>query len=220
MKRLRAKLTFSNVVAVVALFIALGGASYAATRLPKNSVGSKQIKKDAVTGAKIKKGAVTGDKIALSSLGTIPSAARATLADSAIHADTAAKAADASALGGLPPSAYATTRLEAPHIVGQPGEPIFEGGCGNFSPTDITPISFYKDPTGVVHLRGYASECDIPSGPIFTLPAGFRPPIGEFFPAVSGNTTSTLVEVKATGLVQHFGASTATLGGIEFRTDD
>ena len=58
MKRLRSKLSYANVMATIAVFIALGGAAYAAG-LPKNSVGSKQIKNNAVTGAKIKKGAVT-----------------------------------------------------------------------------------------------------------------------------------------------------------------
>jgi len=38
----------------MALFVALGGASYAAIKIPKNSVGSAQIKKNAVTSAKVK----------------------------------------------------------------------------------------------------------------------------------------------------------------------
>ena len=38
MKSFRRKLTFSNVVACIALFVALGGAGYAATQLPRNSV--------------------------------------------------------------------------------------------------------------------------------------------------------------------------------------
>jgi len=42
----------------LALFIALGGISYAAATLPKNSVGTKQLKADAVTGAKIKRGSL------------------------------------------------------------------------------------------------------------------------------------------------------------------
>jgi hypothetical protein len=50
-------------VAVVALFVALGGTGYAALRLSKNSVGSKQLKKNAVTTSKIKNGAVTAGKI-------------------------------------------------------------------------------------------------------------------------------------------------------------
>jgi hypothetical protein len=53
MKRIRVKLTYANVMATVAMFIALGGASYAATQLPKNSVGSAQLKVAAVTPAKL-----------------------------------------------------------------------------------------------------------------------------------------------------------------------
>jgi hypothetical protein len=44
-------------VALIALFVALGGTSYAAIRLPANSVGTKQLKKNAVTLKKIKPGA-------------------------------------------------------------------------------------------------------------------------------------------------------------------
>jgi hypothetical protein len=53
--RLRHKLTYANVVASLALALALaGGTAYAATQmLPKNSVGTKQLKNGAVTRAKI-----------------------------------------------------------------------------------------------------------------------------------------------------------------------
>lgn len=87
-------LTFGNIIACLALFIALGGISWAAVKLPKNSVGSKQIKKNAVINSKIKKNAITSAKIKTgavagsdikdeavsgvdideSSLGTVPSA--------------------------------------------------------------------------------------------------------------------------------------------------
>ncbi|MET0603453.1 MAG: hypothetical protein ABW167_15815 [Baekduia sp.] len=46
--RLLNRLSYANVVATLALFIALGGTSYAALKLPKNSVGSTQIKTGAV----------------------------------------------------------------------------------------------------------------------------------------------------------------------------
>jgi hypothetical protein len=52
-QRCRQQLSFANVVAVMALFVALGGTAYAITRLPKNSVGTKQIRNRAVTLAKI-----------------------------------------------------------------------------------------------------------------------------------------------------------------------
>lgn len=51
MKRVRP--TYSNVVATIALFFALAGGAYAATQLPKDSVGAAQLKKGAVTPAKL-----------------------------------------------------------------------------------------------------------------------------------------------------------------------
>src|SRR3954463_11768089 len=42
-----------NVVAYVALFVALGGTSYAALKLPANSVGTKQIKNHSITPIKL-----------------------------------------------------------------------------------------------------------------------------------------------------------------------
>lgn len=120
MKQIRKHITYANVMSSIAVFLVLGGAAFAATVLPKNSVGTKQlvnnavttakIKKEAVTGAKIKAGTITGDKIKagaitgtsinLSTLGTVPSATKAS------HADSASNADDASKLGGQLPSAY------------------------------------------------------------------------------------------------------------------
>lgn len=61
--RLRPKLNYSNVIATIALFVALGGAAVAAG-LPKGSVGPKQLKRGAVTTAALRKGAVTSGKLA------------------------------------------------------------------------------------------------------------------------------------------------------------
>ena len=44
------------VVAIVALFVALGGTGYAALELPRHSVGQKQLKRNAVTTAKVENG--------------------------------------------------------------------------------------------------------------------------------------------------------------------
>jgi hypothetical protein len=60
--KLRPHLSYANVIATLALFLALGGGAYAAIRLPKNSVGSKQLKANAVSSAKVKKGSLlSGD---------------------------------------------------------------------------------------------------------------------------------------------------------------
>src|SRR5438094_9990099 len=50
------------VISLVALFIALGGATYAATSVPRNSVGTAQLKNGAVTKKKISKGTVAALK--------------------------------------------------------------------------------------------------------------------------------------------------------------
>ena len=56
-------LSYANVVATLALFVALGGSAYAIKQLPKNSVGTKQLKKTAVSTGKLKGNAVTKNKI-------------------------------------------------------------------------------------------------------------------------------------------------------------
>ncbi len=102
------RLSFANVVSVIALFIALGGGAYAVSSAGKNSVVSKSIKNgqvktddladNAVTGAKVIDASLTGDDVDESTLGQVASAANAghatdaTNANHATSADTAAKA--------------------------------------------------------------------------------------------------------------------------------
>ena len=63
LSRISSKLNYSNVIASLALFVALSGVAVAAG-LPKNSVGPKQLKRGAVTPAKLRKAAVTSAKLA------------------------------------------------------------------------------------------------------------------------------------------------------------
>ena len=53
MAALRERLTYANVMATVAVFLALGGVSYAAVSLPRGSVGREQLRKDSVTKSRI-----------------------------------------------------------------------------------------------------------------------------------------------------------------------
>jgi hypothetical protein len=108
--RLFRHLTFSNVIAVIALFIALGGAAYAGSKLNgKNivnaSIGGGKLKNETITARQIKKGTITGAQIQersissntinLSTLGTVPSANTANSATKATSASTAASAENA-----------------------------------------------------------------------------------------------------------------------------
>lgn len=65
----RKRATYSNVIATMALFIALGGVAAAATQLPRNSVGARQIKRGAVTSAKLAKKSVIAGKLGPNSVG-------------------------------------------------------------------------------------------------------------------------------------------------------
>ena len=67
-RRLRENLNYANVVASIALFVALGGTSYALT-LPRNSVGSKQIRARAVGASELRGSAVRGPDVRDRSLG-------------------------------------------------------------------------------------------------------------------------------------------------------
>lgn len=94
MSRLRKSLTFSNVIALLALFIALGGSVYAASnkidgsqikanslpgnrlvpgsvaanQIKKGSIGEAQLKANAVNGKQVKAGAITAGKVQAGSL--------------------------------------------------------------------------------------------------------------------------------------------------------
>jgi hypothetical protein len=62
-REFRRRFGSAHVIALVALFVALGGTTWAATHLGKNSVKAKNIKKNAVTTKKIKDGAVVESKL-------------------------------------------------------------------------------------------------------------------------------------------------------------
>ena len=108
--------TYSEAVSTLALFIALGGTSYAVTSLPAASVGTAQLRNGAVSASKLRAHAVdaaavaanslTGAQIDESSLGVVPHAA---LADSATSAKTAGTAKTATSATTADTATSATT---------------------------------------------------------------------------------------------------------------
>jgi hypothetical protein len=175
------------VIAVLALVVAMAGTGYAAFKLPKNSVGTRQLKKNAVTGAKVAKASLTGQDIDLAQLGTVPAAtnaAHAASADSAAQATSALNAGHANtadSANSIPPAGPI-------HFVGTPGEPPFLSGSANH-PLPVPGgnyqrVGFYKDHEGVVHLEGVvdAGKEGATPGLIFVLPPGYRPADGTALP--------------------------------------
>jgi hypothetical protein len=65
---LRSRLTYANIVASIALFVALGGGAYAAATLPARSVGAKQIRTNAVTSAHVKNRSLLAEDFKLGQL--------------------------------------------------------------------------------------------------------------------------------------------------------
>jgi hypothetical protein len=148
-KFLSGKPTYANVVATVALVVAMGGgAAYAATSLPKHSVGTRQIKGKAVTASKLANRAMVRRKVANGAIGTKQLAnGSVTLADLA--------GADVSRvfdLPSIPPNTCFASDLTVPGArVGQ--FPILSF-IGNVPlPSAIVALAVKVDATGSVRAK-------------------------------------------------------------------
>jgi hypothetical protein len=197
------------VVACVALGVALSGTGYAALKLPKNSVGTKQLKNSAVTNKKLARRAVTGAKVATNSLtgaqikestlGLVPNATHA------VSADTATTAQQIAA-----PEAF--------HLVGTTGEPAFQHSWQNNPMTTFGyPAGFYKDREGVVHLTGRISG-GTGNNSIFQLPPGYRPATGKVLaiPAACECAAgqATIIAINGSGFVPSADGAVTMLNGV------
>jgi len=96
----------SMIVALVALFVAMGGVSYAAAtigsaQIKNNSIRSKDIRNGTVASKDVKDNSLTGSDVLSSSLGKVPKANDADHATTAGHANTAGQAGNASTVGGV-----------------------------------------------------------------------------------------------------------------------
>ena len=156
----------------------LGKNSVGAVQLKKNAVTGKKIAKSAVTGAKVKDDSLTGADVLESGLGKVPSAASA---DQAASATSAGHAATADTLSAS----------EAWHEVGTAGNPAFQNGWSNYSPS-FYGAAFYKDRLGYVHLRGMIDDGTM-SATAFTLPPGYRPAKGLLLPTASAHVYGELL---------------------------
>ncbi|HEY2717116.1 MAG TPA: hypothetical protein VGI73_12925 [Solirubrobacterales bacterium] len=118
MKLARRHLSFANLVACLALFVALGGSAYAASqingnKIVKHTIGANKLKSETLTSKQIKKGSLKSSVIDLSTLGTVPSAQSAVTATSATTAQTATSATTAGSATSATQAASATNATHA-----------------------------------------------------------------------------------------------------------
>jgi hypothetical protein len=192
MKAVRRRLTFANVISCLALFVALSGAAYAAG-LSKNSVGTKQIKNEAVTAAKVKKGSLTGAQINVSTLGTVPTATHANIADQATSATKADEATTATNATHATTAGQATSATNATHATTAEEATTAENAENSGQLGGIGPTGFIQGSGNII--RGYESTSSPDGSTLMTIPN-----LGEvrvdcsgednriaFFPSVSGS---------------------------------
>lgn len=60
---------YANVMSTIAVFIALGGTSYAVVKLPRNSVGNAQLRTGAVSSSKVRDGSIAARDLTQSARG-------------------------------------------------------------------------------------------------------------------------------------------------------
>jgi hypothetical protein len=93
--------------------------------------------------------------------------------------------------------------------------PSLSGSWANYGDGYST-TGYFRDKNGIVHLRGVLQSG---SGDIFTLPAGYRPALGEIH-LVQANTGVARVDIETNGTVTLVdGSPWISLDGITFRAN-
>ena len=213
-----------NAVAYLALFVALGGTSFAAATV----ITGKNVKNNSLTGADVKNSSLTGTDVKNKSLrpadfsGSVqgPQGPKGDTGPQGPKGDTGAKG--------------------DPGVVDAPQTPIpvtsfnntWEAWGAGYA------VSYWKDAVGIVHLTGGIRDGTVSVGtasvPIFTLPVGYRPTQIQYQPIVSTDSSDVPIggaylEICApptcasedAGEVSVFGADNyyVSLDGISFRAN-
>jgi hypothetical protein len=189
MSKLWSGFSYTNVVATLALFVALGGGAYAALRLPRNSVGSTQLKANAVNSSKVKNGSLRAGDFKAGQIPAGPTGEQglpgaqgvkgdpclasdpacrgpkgdqgppATDAAHANSADTATNAGNADMLDNKDSTAFALAGAEPWNTPVLNNPGSVSCHWTNYG-GEQNPAGYFRDSAGVVHLRGLVVAAD------------------------------------------------------------
>ena len=125
MGRIRRVVTPANVIASMALFVALGGTGWAAQVIGNNSVGTPQLKSNAVSAPKLASNAVTTPKIASGAVTKSKIGKGAVTTDAIARGTVTADRIAAGVVGGVAGSKISTVNSAAVTIpVQNDGTPV------------------------------------------------------------------------------------------------
>jgi hypothetical protein len=182
MQRISARFSYANVMATIAVFLALGGGAFAASKVGKNVIKSKNIAPKAIKTSDLHNGAVKASKLGANAVDT------AKIANNAV---TGGKIAN----GTVTQTKIAATKFSA-----------ISGFTNGWNSSSLDAPQFGTDPLGFVHLRGdTAGGTDNQS--MFTLPAGSRPSAFRQFAVTSGFATECTLTVDPSGTVTPTGCN-------------
>jgi len=200
-------------IAAIALFVALGGSVYAATKidghsikvksLPGNrlalgSVPANRLKPGAIPGSRLAPGSITGTQVDTATLGQVPSAIHADNADSARDAETALNAVNA----------VNATTVNGRNAGCAVGSREFAGACWQNEPS-----------SGARTAPDAASACASQGGELpgalalvaFSAEAGITIDVGgewtSDIPGVSGPGVYSVVTLSTTGQIDYEGST-------------
>jgi hypothetical protein len=208
------------VIAVIALFVSLGGTGYAAIKIT-----GKSVKNGSLTGKDIKSNSVTGKNVKGLGAGDFKSGQLPTgpQGPKGATGPRGATGASAPGLGPVIPVRAGSSNGNCTATPPKTGEFCRSAGGSQQSNygAPLQPVGYYKDGFGIVHLQGTASLaycCDL-----FILPPGFRPATARRVFASETNGAHAYIQVDPTGLVGHnvsvsgAGVHPVSLDGMDFR---
>jgi hypothetical protein len=145
----------------------------------------------------------------------------------AVNSSNKVNRLNADTVDGKHATDFAEKQVEPWHEVGTAGEPALESDWsvrthirfgGDPSDYTLNSLGFYKDPLGVVHLKGWVSvqNPEVQNGStVFTLPPGYRPAATEM---LTDGGTSWYGIITPSGEVKSLGASNELIfDGVTFR---